>query len=362
MRSEEEYFAVFYLEQLYYLPHFLPVVEVLRKKNLSYKFILVENIKRDTFRQKEILEGIFEDEKLDYQFGFTENIKCKYLIGGNHLPELPESFDFGRSVLIFHGGGNKGAHLNSSFNEYDLRFIESDFVDKEIMRLYPNNTTKNIIVGYSKLDPILNYSKDDIDALYSKYSLDKNKKTILYAPTFYPSSFDKMSKDFPDHFSEYNIIIKPHSYTYLRSKYKNHIKKMAFWDTYSNTYVAKFEDYNLIPFFSLADIVISDESTAVYEFAAMDRPVIWNRFIKWRLSYRLFPKKIKARQQEGMEAFRDIGTNVHKYDDLKEAVENQLSNPGELSERRMFYSDTVIGKFDGKVSDRIVDYLINLNN
>lgn len=357
MKQEEEYFAVFYMEQLYYLPHFLPVVEVLKQRNLSYKFVLVENLKRDTFRQKEVLEKVLEKEGLDFQFGFSNDISCKYFIAGNHLPLVPSNFVFNKSVLIFHGGGNKGAHLNSSFSEYDLRFIEEAFVANEIKRLYPETKTQNIVVGYSKLDPILNYTESDLEKLYNDFGLDKTKKTILYAPTFYPSSFDKMSKKFPEHFSEYNIIIKPHSFTYLRKKYKKHLEKMALWDKYPNTYVAKFEDYNLIPFFAISDIVISDESTAVYEFAALDRPVIWNRFIKWRWSYLLNPKKMKARQQAGMEQFRDIGTNVYKYDDLKESVVHQLNNPEELSARRLLYSDTVIGLVDGKVSERIVDFL-----
>jgi hypothetical protein len=359
MKQEREYFAVFYMEQLYYLPHFLPVVEILKKRNLSYKFVLVENLKRDTFRQKEILENVLKKEELNFQFGFTQDISCKYFIGGNHLPQTPDNFNFYKSVLIFHGGGNKGAHLNSSFSEYDLRFIEEEFVANEIKRLYPESETYNIIVGYSKLDPILNYSKKDIDRLYSEFGLDKSKKTILYAPTFFPTSFDKMSKKFPEHFSEYNILVKPHSFTYLRKRYKKHIRKMAIWDKYPNTYMAKFEDYNLIPFFAISDIVISDESTAIYEFAALDRPVIWNRFIKWRWSYILNPKKMRARQQSGMEQFRDIGTNVYKYSDLKESVLNQLNKPDELSERRRQYSDAVIGLVDGKVSERIVDFLEN---
>ena len=68
--------------------------------------------------------------------------------------------------------------------------------------MYPNDVFVN--VGFCKLDPIINEEEDGL--CYENLRLDETKKTILYAPTFYPSSIEKFSKNFPSDFKNYNII------------------------------------------------------------------------------------------------------------------------------------------------------------
>ena len=59
--------------------------------------------------------------------------------------------------------------------------------------MYPEDNFQN--VGFCKMDPIINGEEDGID--FTTLGLDNNKKTILYAPTFYPSSIERFSKKFP---------------------------------------------------------------------------------------------------------------------------------------------------------------------
>ena len=68
------------------------------------------------------------------------------------------------------------------------------------LRLIPVN------VGFCKLDPIINGETTGFDL--NQLGLKTEKKTLIYAPTFYPSSIERFPKNFPEDFSKYNILIK----------------------------------------------------------------------------------------------------------------------------------------------------------
>lgn len=353
------YFAVFKVDYLYYIPQFLPVAKEMQNRNLDFIFILPERRKRDIIPTLDLAIETCEKYNIKYQVGEDKNSykTANYMISGaNSFPETPIVFD--KSVLIVHGVGTKSGYFTEEQNKYDIRFIEGEFRYNKIKELYPeyNGTLAN--VGFSKLDDVLNMSQDDKDILFKELNLDPNKKTILYAPTFYPSSIEKMSKKFPIEFSEYNIIIKPHYFSYLRAKYKAQRKRLELWAKSSNVYVAGIKDYNLAPFFAIADIMISDESSAIFEFAALDKPVICNRFLHLRWTYRLFKAKFAKKMDSNMDQFRNIGENVENYKDLKTRVASELANPNNKQDIRKKYTKQVIGTTDGQVSVRMVDILL----
>ncbi|RXQ94473.1 hypothetical protein EO244_09325 [Ancylomarina salipaludis] len=351
-------FAVFYTEQIYYLPQFLPVANELQKRNLKYLFVFKESAKRDIFNQNEDIINICKKESIPYQIGTKglENTEIEYLISGNSLPSTDISYK--KSVFIAHGIGTKTGNFSEDKNIYDIRFVEGEFRLKKLKELYPQSKTLLNNVGFSKLDSVLALTEKEIINLKKEYGLDPKKKTILYAPTFYPSSIENMGNKFPEEFSDYNIIVKAHHYTYLRKRYKAQRKKLNKWKKYSNVYFAEFEDYNISPFYAISDILISDESSVVFEFAALDKPVILNRFIKLRLSYRLFGKhKLKKRMESSMDQFRNIGENVNKYKDLKKVVDTEIQNPERYKARRAECTYEIIGPVDGKVSVRMVNIL-----
>ena len=100
----------------------------------------------------------------------------------------------------------------------------------------------------------------------------KAKKIILYAPTFSPSltsashlltQIEELAKS-----KEYLIVIKFHdlmaedlidSYKKLSMRFKN---------------VLFIEERNIIKYLLIADLMISDTSSVVYEFLLLDKPVI----------------------------------------------------------------------------------------
>ena len=236
-----------------------------------------------------------------------------------------------------------------------MRFVEGEYRTNRLRDMYPDNNFVN--VGFSKLDPILNGDITGLDL--NILNLDPTKKTMVYAPTFYPSSIERFPKDFPQDFSDLNIIIKPHYFSLSKDKYKKQRELLECWSDYDNVYVAQVDDYSLVPFMATADLLMSDASSAIIEFAALDKPVIWCNFLKLRWNYRgIFSYRLKQRMDKDYNEYSKIAVRSDSYEALKKNDKAQLLNPGALSKDRLHYAKKLVGSLDGAASKRIIDYLL----
>ena len=350
-----KYFVVFVTEHLYYLPQYLPIADELKRKNHSHIFLLTGDDEPDKIA---IAKNFLSQN--NYQFhDYSQDkriLSCKHMICGAHFfARIPVEYEF--SSFVVHGIGTKAGNFIPEQNRYDIRFVEGSFREEYIRKLYPDIKTKLYNVGFAKLDPAINITDKEKRNLISKIKLDPNKKTILYAPTFYPSSIENMPTNFPKDFCEYNLIIKPHFFSFSKSKYKHQVKRFKKWEKYTNVYFAQIEEFNLTPYMAIADLMITDESSAIFEFAALDKPVICNRNVHYRLSYRLFKWKIKKRMESSLDTYRKIATNVFNYNELIKEVSNEIANPGLNRQNRIEMTEQIVGCVDGKVSERIVNIL-----
>jgi CDP-glycerol glycerophosphotransferase (TagB/SpsB family) len=267
-----------------------------------------------------------------------------------------------KTIFMDHGVGTKHCDYESALETFDIILVEGDYRFNSLNIDFPQFKNKIHKVGFSKLDSVINFEKNIRHEYIKRYSIDTNKQTILYAPTFFPSSIEKMSDSFPDDFKNYNIIVKPHYMSLERKRYKNQRKKFDKWDKYDNCVVCDVDEYSLIPFLNLADIMISDESSAIFEFTALDKPVILNRFLKLRWSYIFNPKKLFNRLDEGIDTYRNIGDNANTYKEMIEMVYENIENKNKFKKMRQQYTNDLCGTVDGKVSIRIYELILGLNN
>jgi len=358
--TRSDYFVIFITHHLYYLPQFLPVARELKKRGKSCLFLLMG---KDLPPQNDITESFLQANGYDYTVynsRSSNEISCRFLISGANqfntynIPHVCTGH-------IVHGIGTKVGYYTEEQNLYDIRFVEGQYRADKIRELFPDVKTKLFNVGFAKLDSIFDYDNEMKKELLNRMNLDERKPTILYAPTFYPSSIDKMPIDFPQDFNDYNLIIKPHFFSFQIKTYKHHLRIFDHWKKYANVYFAGVEEFNLVPFLAMADIMISDESSAIFEFAALDKPVICNRNVKYRWTYLLFKFKIRKRMDAQMDPFRDVATSVFRYDELLPAVKYELTNPSQKAIKRKEISNLIVGQVDGKVSERIVDVLESWN-
>ncbi len=358
MEDSKTYFVIFLTSHLYYIPQFYPIAKELKKRNHTFLFLLEG---KDLPSQNKIAEDFCANNGYDYAY-VDKNVDrhhCKFLINGGHsFPKYPIKYQ--KTISVTHGIGTKVGYYTEEQQKHDIRFIEGPERVNKIQTLFPNSKCSLYNVGFAKLDTAVNFSTEEKNELKLKCNLDLDKPTILYAPTFYPSSIDKMPSDFPKDFQQYNIIIKPHFFSFLKKKYSHHLRKFKKWDKYTNVYFANVEEFDLCPFMAISDMMISDESSAIFEFAALNKPVIINRNIKFRLSYRLFKSKINKRMDSLMSPYREIGQSIFNYNDLLVYVKKEMNNPDNKIEIRKKISAEIVGTVDGNVSNRIVDILEKL--
>jgi CDP-glycerol glycerophosphotransferase (TagB/SpsB family) len=162
-----------------------------------------------------------------------------------------------------------------------------------------------------------------------------------------------MADEFPSEFKDYNIWVKPHYLTYERKKYRNHLKKFKKWEAYDNCTILPLSEYNLVPFLATSDVMISDESSAMFEFASLNKPVISNQYFKLRWSYYLMPWKLSRRIDSSKAKYRTILDTANSYKETINYTKEALSNPSKLEKIRLKFSRDIVGVIDGKVSERI---------
>lgn len=353
---DEKVFIGFYLEKLYFMPHFEPVIEELRRRGISYTVIIHKNLHRDELNQRAESIKYCTEQHLNYCL----EEKCpplQYLVFG--ASPHPVELKYDKSVIIFHGTwGGKAVYLNQENNNADIRFIDGKFYEDILGALYPDQVNKLCISGYSKLDSYFKFTEQDKITLLKKYGLDPNKKTILYAPTFYPSSILKLKNNFPETFRDYNIIIKPHSNIFLRSKYRKTLHHIRNWEKYGNVYIPDFHEANILPFMHCADLMISDISSAVYEFAGLGKPVIINMFLHYRWHHLFLRYKLEKRLDKAHFYLWNVGDIANNYQEMVSFCFENLQNPAKNQKQREQFVNYVIGQVDGKVSERIVNRLL----
>ncbi|MBV1911532.1 MAG: CDP-glycerol glycerophosphotransferase family protein [Kangiellaceae bacterium] len=349
--------VVFDTVNVYYLPQYTPIIDLLKQKGHQVKLACYKNKnKKASFEDvvaKMQLECLWVADDNDALSHYIQ-LKPDWIIFGNAFRHVDELATNTKTAQIGHGVGPKPSYYHKSAIPKTVRFMEGSLRLETIKNLYPDD--QFVQTGFSKLDPIFNQQEKGLD--YSELQLDEQKPTILYAPTFNPSSLERFPNNWPEDFSDYNILIKPHTFTYTRARYKKQRDKLNCWARFANTYIASEQDLSLLPFMQNADILLSEASSTLFEFAALDKPVIVCNFFKLKWSYR-GPLKYRFENRFGKDnvLYKDIGLHVNSYGQLLTAIPDQLNNPDQYRTNRLRFTEDHIGPTDGKASLRIVKFL-----
>jgi hypothetical protein len=244
-------------------------------------------------------------------------------VPGNEVPHyLP-----GVKVQVFHGfAGEKKGHFRIR-HYFDLYLTQGPYFTRRFRQLaerYGNFSVAE--TGWCKLDPLFLTSS----RFEGSRGKSDNKRVILYAPTFSPSltsariAFDHIVALAEK--GEYSVVVKFHDLTdpeivqhYIRAS-----------ESVDNLIIST--EANILPVMAGADILISDTSSAVYEFLLLNKPVVTIR---------------SASPHKNWADITDPSLTA-------ESVARQLGSDPFRKERRWFY-DNYHPYNDGKSSARMIE-------
>ena len=312
---------LFYISKKYSIPIIQPLVESLKRTEHEFAYFVSEKVNKnipDEWKEFLIMNEV--EKAINYHPGFV-------IVPGNFVdPRIP-----GIKVQIFHGlGVEKRSHYKIR-HFFDVYCTSGPFVTERYKKL--QKRYKHFLVretGWPKIDHILNYPSENMK---KRFNIPEDKKIILFAPTH--------SK-------------KMESATELVSVIPKIIHKNDFWlikfhELMNKELIADFKnklrdnakflnDYDITPYLHIADVLISDTSSVIYEFMVLDKPVI---------TY-----KTQSRN--------DKGINITDPKDLRKAIDRSLKNPDEFKEKRMKHLEEINPYLDGKISERLINTLLEI--
>lgn len=203
-----------------------------------------------------------------------------------------------------------------------------------------------------------------MDQVYHRIAAAKNPQkkgrdiNILYAPTYNPelSAQSQLGEGWIEAFAAMSkntrLLVKPHPLTPEYSpEHILYYKKMA--DSFKCVEMLNpaSDFYEVM---EKGDIVISDASSVIFFYLALNRPIILVDNQK-----RFECGKYNANGPEWQ--WRDMGDRVKTPRELLAAIQEAVDSPQKNSELRMHYRKKVLGNtFDGKACERIVSHLKQL--
>ena len=304
-------------------------LDILYKKYKELKEYKVRKYSKDIFHIGSIIKKIIHFIKLVYLVS-----KSDIIFVDNYTPTLTY-LNISKStklIQLWHAGigfksvgyarfGLDGSPnpFKSSHRRYDYAIVD----DESLIDIYKEvfGVKRSIFRSYGmpRLDGYLNKDKieNTINNLYEKYSMLKNKKIIMFCPTYRGSG----SKDA---YYDYSLIDLDRIYDYCKKngfvfviKMHGFIKEKIKIDKKYSDLIIDLSNENINDIIYLTDIMISDYSSCAYEYSLFNRPLIFYRFDSAYYEY--------TRPMHSVDKFTSKQYIVNTFDELMDVL-NKLKN------------------------------------
>lgn len=207
-----------------------------------------------------------------------------------------------------------------------------------------------IETGYPRNDFLVNHKEEDITLVKEKLNLPKDKKIILYAPTWRDNQhtagtgytyktqvdFDFLKQNLSE---EYIILFRAHYFvanSFDFEKYKGFIYDVSHYDDINDLYI-------------ISDLLITDYSSVFFDYSILKRPIVY-------YMYDLEEYKTKLRD---FYISLDVlpGNIVENEVDLIKEIENTKNFV--YNDKYKAFNERFSSLEDGMASNRVVEIIKN---
>jgi CDP-glycerol glycerophosphotransferase (TagB/SpsB family) len=249
------------------------------------------------------------------------------LCPGNYLdPRFP-----GLKIQLFHGVGIEKPSHYVIRDFFDYYFTSGPLVTERFQALARQHTFFEVIeTGWPKFDHILHYPTNHKLPLLPNSA---SKKVILFAPTFSRTmqSAEAILPILPQLIRKDEVwLMKFHEL--MPTHFKELVRQIA------PNQLILIEQEDITPYLHLADVLLSDTSSVVYEFLSLEKPVLTFRTL----------------------AYEEKALNITELSEVRPALDRLLADPQltQQASRQMLLR--VNPYLDGQISARIIGTLDGL--
>ena len=357
---------------LYHLPQFDPVIDLLSRDDRFQIFHSTAAVNKK--EERELCLNILATKPGTMVYSESEEERAKmikeldldFFVCGWSRYELDEYIsEKTLAGMIYHGIGVKPSYWRDNHPRLNIRFVEGIY---RMDQLRSHGVDKELVLtGFTKLDPLFSQNPDFDEKLAQSLGLDPSKKTILFAPTFYPSSLERFGMKLGEYTQNYNVILKPHMWTYFLDKFGEYNlvpqRNLAYdlAEKFSHIKLLGPEVYNITPYYKISDILLTEASSTIYEMIALEKPVIVNRFYRLKLShkifrYRLFKKRLSKEMNKDITNFC---FEMNRARDLPQVLDTAFNENHKRLNIVREYQKKMLYKLDGKASERVRDTILD---
>ena len=352
--------TLFETHHLYYLPNFLPIVDEFKARGgYDIYFSMPQYINKN---ERNLFNQICEELGIKTIHADNEELRIKKLLKADFRIILVANIgqinkiasNKALTVMVYHGIGLKQSYYNDIDDRIDIRSVESESRYEKL--LIQSDSIDLALTGFTKLDPLYTLQKKTSKTIKKNIGIENKLPTILYAPTFYPTSFENIIHELEFISNEYNIIFKLHNFSWFQKRYIHQsqiAQKLSINN--DNIHLLDSSDYNIIPYFLIADVLISDLSSTIFEYLPLNRPIIQLECLKLRLRHRIFNRRFKRKLDLERMQELDFVYKVEFPSELYRNVAFAVDHPEEMSDLRQAAHDYYLYKNDGKSSFRLIN-------
>lgn len=339
----------------------------------DYKFVWVlwggaENVDYEKYPQLKRAKIV---RQLSFEY-FDYFYNAKYIISNSRLTQYLYPSKEQVYIQTWHGtpykrigadievvGANKKVKKDELIDLYSLESQKANYfispskfyTDKIAGAFQIKDEEKKLKIkelGYPRNDFLYQYQQSDIESIKDFFGIPRDKKIILYAPTWrdneyqegvgyissYQVDFDVLQEQLSD---EYVIIFKPHyfiSNDFDFSKYNGFI--------YNGNLVADINELYIV-----SDMLVTDYSSVFFDYANLRRKIIFFMY-----DYEFYKNEVRGFYLNDEDLPGEI---VKTENDLVKAIKDNKDLTYDLEKFNSIYNPYE----DGNSAKRVVEEIIN---
>lgn len=238
-------------------------------------------------------------------------------------------------------------------NRWDALVSPNDY-STQIFRSAFGFKNQILKVGYPRNDELINHNDNVyIDDLKDKLDIPKDKKVVLYAPTYRDNQFESKGKytfELPFSLDDFKTKFGDDAVLILRMHYL--ISNALDISNYSD-FVYDYSNYsNISDLYLVSDVLVTDYSSVFFDYAYLKRPIIFYPY-----DYHVYKDDLRGFY---LNYENDLpGDIVHNEKDLMDSLQRSFKNDNvKEDDQFMNFYNRFCAIDEGLSSQKVVDYVL----